>query len=105
MVVVRFAKVTSMGIVNAYSRRSSDGSASPVMDRVLSSVFPELIPFCGEESNEILDRGLSMPGSHERGLRGFVSSDSRARTVPGAQMFRSQLIGTDCMAGVKDRIP
>src|SRR5215469_1752652 len=101
MVVVRFAK--SDQCRRAYRvyfatrhRRSSDGSASPVMDRVLSGVFPEPIPFCGEERDEILDRALSMPGSHGRCLRGFVSSDSQAHTVPGAQIFRSQLIGTDC---------
>jgi hypothetical protein len=91
MVVVRFAQIDQsrraygvylrLGIVNAYSRRSSGGSASPVMDRVLSGAFPEPIPFC----DEILDRNLSMPGSHGRCLRGFVSGDSRARTVPGAQ--------------------
>ena len=95
MVVVRLAKSDQcrraygvyfrLGILNAYSRRSSDGSASPVMDRVLPGVFPEPIPFCGEEGDEILDRDLSMPGSHGRCLRGFVSSNSRARTVPGAQ--------------------
>jgi hypothetical protein len=48
-------------------------------------VFPELIPFCGEEIEEIPDRDLSMPGSHGRYLKGFVSGDSRARKVPGAQ--------------------
>jgi len=31
------------------------------MDRVLSSVFPEPILFCGEERDEIPDRDLSMP--------------------------------------------
>jgi hypothetical protein len=48
MVVVRFAQSDQssraygvylrLGIVNTCSRRSSDGSASPVMDRVLSGV-------------------------------------------------------------------
>jgi hypothetical protein len=46
------------------------------------SVFPEPIPFCGEEIDEILDRDLSVPGSHGRSLKGFVSGDSRARTSP-----------------------
>ena len=45
-------------IVNAHSRRSSDGSASSIMDRILSGVFPEPIPLCGEESDEIPDRDL-----------------------------------------------
>jgi len=46
-------------------------------------VFPELIAFCGEAIDEILDGELSMPGSHRRYLQGFVSRDSRARPVPG----------------------
>ena len=72
-------------IVNAHSRRSSDGSASPVMDRVLSGVFPEPIPLCGEESDEIPDRDLSMPGSHGRCLKGSVPVTLGRVRVPGAQ--------------------
>jgi hypothetical protein len=41
--------------------RSSDRSAAPVADRVLSGVFPEPIPLGGEESDEILDRDLQCP--------------------------------------------
>src|SRR5215467_6728237 len=95
MVVMRFAKSDQyrraygvylrLGIANSYSRRS------PVMDRVLSGVFPEPIPFCGEERDEILDRGLSMPGSHGRCLRGFVSNDSRARTGPRGSKRSDQM--------------
>jgi hypothetical protein len=39
----------------------------------------------GEEIDEIPDRYLSMPGSHGRYLKGFVSGDSRGRKVPGVQ--------------------
>src|SRR5215469_17349186 len=99
MVVVRFAK--SDQCRRAYRvyfatrhRRSSDGSASPVMDRVLSGVFPEPIPFCGEETDEILDRNLSMPGSHGRCLVSFPVTLGRVKS-PGLKIFRSQLIGTD----------
>jgi hypothetical protein len=76
-----------LGIGNAYSRRSSDGSASPVTDRILSVCSPEPIPFCGEEIDEIPDRDLSMPGSHGRILKGFVSGDSRARTSPRGSKY------------------
>jgi len=70
-----------LSIVND-SRRRSDDSVSPFMDR-----------FCGGGIDEILDRDLSIPGSHGRYFKGFVSGDSRTRTLPGAQIFRSQLTG------------
>jgi len=57
------------------------------------NVFAELIPFCGEEIDEILDGELSMPGSHGRYLKGVVSGGFRARTGPRLTIFRSQLIG------------
>ena len=63
--------------VNAYGRRSSDASVSPVMDRVLSVCSPNSSHFVGRRLTKSSD--LSRPGSHRRYLQGFVSGDSRAR--------------------------
>ena len=71
--------------VNAYSRRSSDGSVSPVMDRVLFRVFPERIAFCGEEIDEILDADVINAWITRAIFARFRFRDSRARTVPAAQ--------------------
>src|ERR1700739_1383407 len=59
------------------ARRSSDGSVSPVMDRVLSMRSPNSFHFVGRRSTKF--------SSHKRYLKGFVSGDSRARKVAGAQ--------------------
>jgi hypothetical protein len=64
-------------------------------------VFPELIPFCGEEIDEIPDRDLSR--SHGRYLKGFVSVTLGRVKSPGLKIFRPQLIGID-YAVVGERI-
>jgi hypothetical protein len=64
-------------------------AVAPRMDRsrllwiVSYQCVPRTHPICGEEIDEIPDRDLSR--SHGRYLKGFVSGDSRARKVPGAQ--------------------
>jgi hypothetical protein len=59
-------------------------AVAPRMDRlrlfwtVSYQVYsPNPSHFVDEEGDEILDRDLSMPGSHGRYLKGFVSGDSR----------------------------
>jgi hypothetical protein len=65
-----------------HSCRCTDGSALPALDRVLSGVFTQSVAFCGGESDEILERDLSMFGLHGRCLKG---SDSREHTAPVVQ--------------------